>query len=222
MEITLANTSDIPQIVALLKISLGEKLMPKSEAYWNWKHEQNPFGKSKVFIAKENNEIIGVRAFMRWSWEHELHQIQAVRAVDTSTHPSFQGKGIFTKLTMAAVEACKKEGVDLVFNTPNTSSMPGYLKMGWQPAGKMPLYFRPGSIIPRRYSLSCINELIDLYATDKTISLLNENWELPVQGTTYQTPLTYQYLQWRYNNCPVAKYGAGAFIGGTILNKLGL
>jgi GNAT superfamily N-acetyltransferase len=208
LEITLANTSDTPQIVALLKLSLGEKLMPKSEAFWNWKHEQNPFGKSKILVAKENNEIIGVRAFMRWNWENKSHQIKAVRAVDTATHPSFQGKGIFTKLTMAAVDACKIEDVDMVFNTPNTSSMPGYLKMGWQNAGKIPLFFRPGSLFPRAYSQSSVNELIDIYKTQKSIPLLIENFHILVEGTNYQTAINFQYLNWRYNNCPVADYGA--------------
>ena len=66
MKIRSANNNDIPAIVELLKLSLGESLMPKSVAYWQWKHIDNPFGKSPVLVAEKNGELIGVRAFMRW------------------------------------------------------------------------------------------------------------------------------------------------------------
>ena len=60
----------------------------------------------------------------------------AVRAVDTATHPDYQGRGIFRLLTLAGVEAMTAEGVQFVFNTPNDQSRPGYLKMGWLRVGR--------------------------------------------------------------------------------------
>lgn len=64
-----ATPSDVPAIVSLLKLSLGEGLIPKSETYWNWKHKENPFGASEILLADEEGQLIGVRAFMRWNWE---------------------------------------------------------------------------------------------------------------------------------------------------------
>ena len=64
--------------------------------------------------------------------------LHAVRAVDTATHPDHQGRGLFTALTMHALEACRAEGVAFVFNTPNAQSRPGYLKMGWREVGRPP------------------------------------------------------------------------------------
>src|SRR5688572_13398222 len=104
MTIRPAEATDIPEIISLLKLSLGESFLPKSEAYWHWKHVNNPFGKSPVLLAEESNAIIGVRAFMRWQWNDGKRTIEAVRAVDTATHPDFQGKGIFTKLTMSLLK----------------------------------------------------------------------------------------------------------------------
>ena len=49
--------------------------------------------------------------------------------------------GIFTKLTLAAVDELRGE-VDLVFNTPNGKSGPGYLKMGWREVGRVPVRIR--------------------------------------------------------------------------------
>ena len=62
--------------------------------------------------------------------------LRAVRAVDTATHPDHQGRGLFTALTLHALEACRAEGVAFVFNTPNDVSRPGYLKMGWREVGR--------------------------------------------------------------------------------------
>src|SRR5207245_291635 len=35
------------------------------------------------------------------------------------------------------------DGVELVFNTPNRQSLPGYLKMGWREVGRLPAAVRP-------------------------------------------------------------------------------
>ncbi|QOI97873.1 MAG: GNAT family N-acetyltransferase [Flammeovirgaceae bacterium] len=143
MEIRPAQEGDIPAIVELLKLSLGESRMPKSEAFWRWKHLENPFGKSPVLLAIEGDKLIGVRAFIRWEWKQGDKIYKTVRAVDTATHPEHQGKGIFKKLTLDLVHQCREEGIDFIFNTPNTNSKPGYLKMGWSALGRLNINFRP-------------------------------------------------------------------------------
>ena len=69
-----------------------------------------------------------------------------MRAVDTATHPDYQGRGIFSRLTLHAIDELRADGVAFVFNTPNDQSRPGYLKMGWQPVARLPVLFRPRSI----------------------------------------------------------------------------
>ena len=54
---------------------------------------------------------------------------------------AFQGRGIFSMLTRRALEDLRHEA-DLVFNTPNEKSLPGYLKMGWQVVGQVPIRVR--------------------------------------------------------------------------------
>ncbi len=99
LQIRTAVEEDKPSIINLLRESLGESTIPKSESLWTWKHELNPFGKSFVMVAEENEMIIGVRAFMQWHFERRGKLYYAIRAVDTATHPAYQGKGIFKKLT---------------------------------------------------------------------------------------------------------------------------
>jgi GNAT superfamily N-acetyltransferase len=208
MNITQAHHNDLPQIIDLLKLSIGEVLTPKTEAYFAWKHFKNPFGESKVLLAKEEDKIIGLRAFMHWRWLSAEGTVSAVRAVDTATDPAHQGKGIFRKLTMQAVDECRQEGVDMVFNSPNPISMQGYLKMGWSQAGRLPVFIGPGSLLPRIHADKAIEQCYLDYPVDKAIQPIKETLSLHMHKGDYYTPIDYAYLDWRYNQCPVAKYGA--------------
>ena len=51
MQLRAALPKDKPAIIDLLRKSLGESTIPKSEILWNWKHEENPFGPSYLQIA---------------------------------------------------------------------------------------------------------------------------------------------------------------------------
>jgi N-acetylglutamate synthase-like GNAT family acetyltransferase len=191
---------DIPQIVALLRASLGEELLPKSESFWNWKHVINPFGKSPLAIAVHNDKIIGVRAFMQWSWAGNNKNYRALRAVDTAVHPDYQGFGIFTKLTLGLVNTCKEEGFDLIFNTPNDKSRPGYLKMGWVAIGKLPIRIRflAGA---RRSSMQSL-----LMTVDSAVNLFFEK-DLGQHAASFLcTPVSQKYLLWRYHQVPGQQY----------------
>ncbi len=201
MEISIAQESDLAEMIALLRKSLGEKLIPKSEAFFTWKHDKNPFGKSKTLLAKDEGKIIGLRTFMHWNWVRGNELVKAVRAVDTATDPAFQGKGIFRKLTMSAVESCIDDGIGLVFNTPNPISMQGYLKMGWHIAGRMPLLAGPGHLLPAKFTLDTELKMSELFP-------IVPLQDIPFSNTFFHTPVTKKYLQWRFRDCPVVTYGS--------------
>jgi N-acetylglutamate synthase-like GNAT family acetyltransferase len=210
MRIRQATDQDIPKIIELLKMSLGESLMPKSEAYWRWKHIDNPFGKSPVLVADEAGELIGVRAFMRWEWTDGNQIYKSVRAVDTATHPNYQGKGIFKKLTLQLIEQCQQDGVEFIFNTPNDQSRPGYLKMGWKEGNRTPiriLLVNPFKVIGSKIAketfefIPCINALSSVNVEQ----LIRSDSDLYSSlHTNYSKP----YLIWRYSSVPVASYQA--------------
>lgn len=201
MTIRAAVDEDIPAIVALLKLSLGESLMPKSENFWRWKHIENPFGKSLVLVALEDDQLIGVRAFMRWEWKLGEKIYKSVRAVDTVTHPDHQGKGIFKNLTLKMVEQCKAEGIDFIFNTPNQRSKPGYLKMGWMTNGKLRLNIKP--VIPWRTK---VREFDSRFAIKNNLIHFNKSLERPL--TNISTAVSQEFLDWRYCESPNVQYFA--------------
>lgn len=208
MTIRSATPEDRPAIIELLKKSLGESAIPKSERLWLWKHEENPFGKSFVLLSEQDGELIGLRAFLQWQWKNESKEWKTIRAVDTATHPAHQGKGIFKKLTLQQVEMCKKDGIDFVFNTPNDQSRPGYLKMGWQQQGRMPL--KIGVRKPLSFAAKILMKIKQEEKQpgkadwSKVEHLFKRKRPLKVNGI--HTPMSYEYVNWRYAINPLFTY----------------
>lgn len=209
MELRIASFQDIPKIVQLLKLSLGESLLPKSEDFWIWKHVNNPFGASPVMLAEEDEMLIGVRSFMRWNWLMGQQEFHALRAVDTATHPEFQGKGVFRRLTMELVDHCKKDGYDFIFNTPNSKSKPGYLKMGWISNGKFPLQIIPAHLKGIFSSSVVCDQTLDQrlinQATAPSEEFLIKCLDALKERIT-TTDYSVDYLRWRYCNVPGIQY----------------
>jgi GNAT superfamily N-acetyltransferase len=125
---------------------MGRDQDDRFSSLFRWKHLENRFGRSPMWVACDDDRIVGLRTLMRWEFERDDKTVRCVRAVDTATHPEYQGRGIFRQLTLAALVELERDGVDFVFNTPNTQSRPGYLKMGWNEIGRAAACVRPLSI----------------------------------------------------------------------------
>lgn len=128
---------DESSVLELLRKCLGEteNLQRKPEV-WRWKHIENPFGRSYALVASDpGGRVVGLRAFLRWEFLERGATMRAVRAVDTAVDPEFRRGGLFTRLTLRALDDVRAERTAFVFNTPNDKSLPGYLKMGWREVG---------------------------------------------------------------------------------------
>ncbi len=153
--------------------------------------------------AEENGDLIGIRAFMRWDWQLGDQVYRCLRAVDTATHPAHQGKGIFKKLTLQLIDEAGKQGYDFIFNTPNTQSTPGYLKMGWKKWGKVPLWLHPVVSIKLPDQNAWVKYKEELQNFDFNRLKIGD-W---VESEGLHTPVTREWLTWRYRDCPVKDYG---------------
>lgn len=196
-----ATAGDRPHVFELMRASIGWDDDPRLTALFAWKHDTNPFGASPAWVAVAGERIVGFRTFMRWEFTVDGQVVRAVRAVDTATHPDFQGRGIFRELTLIGLEALRADGVDLVFNTPNDQSRPGYLKMGWRVVGRLPLIVR--SRLLRIGRLRGARVPADRWSLPTT---MGEPPRFPVQkrnGGALATNRTDAYLAWRYGLEPL-------------------
>jgi GNAT superfamily N-acetyltransferase len=210
-----ASADDTPEVLGLLAATMGWRPEDPNEAFFAWKHTESPFGPSPAWVASDpgGDRIVGFRTFMRWEFRIGRSVVRAVRAVDTATHPDAQGRGVFSRLTLAAIDELQAEGVAFVFNTPNERSRPGYLKMGWRLVGRLPIEARPrglGSLarlaqarVPaEKWSQACdVGEpaaevFADRPATESLLATLLERNRL----STHRTP---EFLAWRYGFEPL-------------------
>ncbi len=148
LDIRPATDADLPAVLELLQASLGWVPDDDHARFFTWKHHESPFGRSPAWVAVDpvaDGRIVAFRTFLRWQFERGGAVVPAVRAVDTATHPDYQGQGIFSLLTRQALHELRGQGVAFVFNTPNDRSRPGYLKMGWQLVARLPVVATPRS-----------------------------------------------------------------------------
>ncbi len=221
-----AKEVDFPEIVTVLKASLGEQDLPLSEEIWNYKHVDNPFGRSLVLVAEDNGIIAGVRAFMSWKWQYLNKSYSAYRAVDTATHPDFQGKGIFKKLTLEAIELAKQQEDQFIFNTPNEQSRPGYLKMGWETVDKLKVALKPAYASFWKFYIKDISYSVSNNSKAKDLQLLCELWNSKLETSQgLFTPKSMEYLQWRYQANPLQQYEVfidnGIYMAGYVKKRRG-
>jgi GNAT superfamily N-acetyltransferase len=219
--------ADEARVLGLLDDALGGGPAGRRTAeLFRWKHMENPFGRSMMLIAEADGRIVGLRAFMRWRFRSGSRVLSAVRAVDTATHPDHQGRGIFSRLTREALEILKDDS-DLVFNTPNDKSLPGYLKLGWVEVGTIPTSIRvmrplafARGVRSVRSTEQPSREAPEVYA-EKAVDLLRD--EEAVRGlledarsteARLHTPVDLPFLRWRYADAPLLDYRAIAASSG--------
>jgi GNAT superfamily N-acetyltransferase len=215
------DDQDEKAVLDLLRESLGEGPTGlRTPAFFRWKHFANPFGASFMLVAEVDGRIVGLRAFMRWEFRYDDRTVRAVTAVDTATHPHYQGQGIFSKLTRTALDSLAGDA-DLVFNTPNEKSLGGYLKMGWQVAGRVPVRIRvrhplrlalgmrsirkPG-VVPVHEAPSVAAPRAAELLVDTEVGSFIEQWS--AAETRIATRRGGRYLDWRYAEVPSLDYRA--------------
>ena len=210
------------RVAELLNAGLGQKQVGVRDAeYWRWKHERNPFGRSFTLLAEADGRLVGVRAFMRWEFECDGRIVRAAKPVDSVTHPDYQRRGIFSQLTLAACEIARDEGTEFLFNTPNSKSKPGYLKLGWQEVGELPVYARvlrpvAAGVNTLRWKLQSHNDLSDKSFFSKQPMSAREivrdrRFEDLVAARqcspgVMETVRNLRFLRWRYCEHPHIEY----------------
>jgi hypothetical protein len=227
-----ATPEDLPGVLALARRALG--WTDTSTGFLEWKHLGNPFGRSFMWVAVDGDRVVSFRAFLRWELADGAERtIQAARAVDTATDPDHRRQGLFRSLTTDALGEMAAQGVELVWNTPNASSLPGYLAMGWHEVGRLPVVVRPASarfpfVVATARRAAGRNAVASDVGTPASAMLADVSATAgllrvtapPMGLTTHRTP---EFLAWRYTN-PALGYRVltldGSAAGGVAVFRL--
>lgn len=206
LSVRLFEDRDLPSVLDLLRASLGESAsLRRTPELFSWKHIENPFGRSVMLVAEDRGTIAGFRAFMQWELDSpEIGRLRCVRAVDTATHPDYRRRGVFRRLTLAALDVAADDGIDMVFNTPNPHSGAGYLTMGWSRVGLIrPLASPARGLLRSGPATDQLPEPADF--VDPVVEV-QERRGVDRAPLGLRTPRSAEYHTWRFQRHPTARY----------------
>lgn len=216
--------TDETAVLELLALGLGKTADDRHRGLFRWKHGQNPFGRSFIWLGAVDGQLVGVRSFLRWRFLDPAGEpVEAVRAVDTATHPEFQGRGIFRALTLHGLDEMRATGVDFVFNTPNDQSRPANLTLGWEVEGRLPVMVRPRSL-PSVWRMARARRAADVWSlpveVGEPIADVSQWSSQPRDPTTNNRLITdrsTEFLSWRYAGYTPVASRALRVNGGAVL-----
>ncbi|NLW21719.1 MAG: GNAT family N-acetyltransferase [Tissierellia bacterium] len=93
--------------------------------WFDWKYMDNIYGDSYIVFAYHGDRIVGIRSF----WRNDIDGHLSYQPCDTAVHKDYRGQGIFSNMSLVALEKVKGA---FIYNFPNENSLPGNLKLGWR------------------------------------------------------------------------------------------
>jgi GNAT superfamily N-acetyltransferase len=125
-----------------------------SSEYLIWQYLTNPNGRVIGFDAYKGHELAAHYAIIPRRYHLGGQVFNAALSLNTATHPSHQGKGLFVQLAQCTYEAAQQLRVQFVIGAANGNSIGGFTRrLGFSELGQVRLK------IGWRSSISSENEL---------------------------------------------------------------
>lgn len=223
---------DEKQIIPLLKL-VFKLPMFEDEKYWNWMYKNNPTNLIKIWVAEDNEKIVGHYAVMPVSMKIDDNLQIGTLSINTAVHPDYQGQGIFPTLAKQTYNELTEEGIPITYVYPNERAYPIYIKkLDWFEIPSLPTLFRPLDLerllmrkIHNSYLVKMINsfgllslkiffgerkydisEKIDVAKTSFFDNRVDEFWEEVSKEYKIIAVRDKKYLTWRYLDNPNYDY----------------
>ena len=101
--------------------------------YLEWLYCKNPLGSAIGFDAWDGNELAAHYVLIPLNAYIDGLKVRALLSINTATHPSYQGRGLFVKLAEYTYAAASELGFSAVYGVANANSTPGFTrKLGFQ------------------------------------------------------------------------------------------
>lgn len=187
-----------PSILELFKNTFDRKL---SQEFWNWRFENNPFGKPIIKNAIYNSEIIAHYLLHPVELSYGKDRISSLFSMMTMTNPQFSGRGIMTELANQVYQLGKNLGYDLVFGFANNISRKMFTQnLGFNELNTMNEISCNISNLPKLNSQYKCHEITTF---DNSITELYNKCNM---DNHIIIPRTKNYLNWRFIQHPEVSY----------------
>ncbi len=162
-EIIRLTKERISHLIPLYKAAFGKTF---ALDYLKKKFDTSAFGGNYwAHIAyNEKQEAIAFYAVFACKLLQNKEDILAAQSADTMTHPSYQGKGLFTRLARMTFDLALKEDCQFIFGFPNQNSLPGFIKkLDWINQEELIEYTIPINTLPLLPLLSKSKRIHSVY-----------------------------------------------------------
>lgn len=190
------QSGDEKIIIELFQLVFQKEI---SLEFWKWRFNNCPFGKAIIYLAFENENLVGHYAIHPVDLSVENYPIKAVFSMTTMIHPLHQRKGLFSRLASMAYEKASSLGYELVYGFPNKNSYHGFMKnLEWRDMGKMNMLEIKNRGLDNIHSNLEFKKIHEPSQIDDLFLDSHKNYVI--------VPRTHNFIQWRFFSKPSDEY----------------
>lgn len=186
----------------------AHNIKPRDNAWFHWKYEQSPYGKSIMACAFDGDVVCGCVAMGIGQMTYGDKNIKFALAYQNYVNKDYQRRGIFKKLIALVEEESRKAGVKLLYIFPNNNSLPGYKRMGYTELPPTKNYLKVLHPLKVAFNYSDLHKQFQNRPANvselKSISI-DEFKPIRKEGI-FIPQWTAKYIKWRFLTYPVGNY----------------
>jgi GNAT superfamily N-acetyltransferase len=119
----------------------------RDERYDRMRYLETMHGRCIATIAMDGDVCAGWWMVWPLTFAAGPETVLGGQAIDTMTHPAYQGRGLFVRLASMNNELCAKHGLKLLIGMPNRQAVGGYQRhLAWATPTSISAYVRPLSL----------------------------------------------------------------------------
>jgi len=185
--------NDEIQILKLFELVYNRKM---NLDFWNWRFKNNPFGFSpQINLMFDQELLVGHYAVFPIKLIYNGKIFDSALSMTTMTHPSYEGKGIFTKLASDLYSKLNFENFSSIIGFPNSNSHYAFInKLNWVDNFVIPTLKLDINKLEPEFDYTSHSDFNKL-----NFVKINKPEEIGILKDL-------NYLNWRYLNCPVNSY----------------
>ena len=210
----------------------------RSLDYWHWEYAHNPTGIKTIWIAEDNDLLVGHYALMPLGMKVGSRILPGAQSVDTFTHHNYRRLGIFVALATKVYDLAGNNGISVLYGFPSIAAYHGFVKrLQWIKVSSIDIMLRPLSKLSlilqiltqaKTKNIKGIFSLIFYYLFDKFLrrkkpilhsglkvkrikrfhEILDKLWAEIELEDRIRVVKNQEYMNWRYIEKPGNSYSA--------------